>query len=781
MIINNLKIAYRNLIRNKAFSLINISGLAIGMACTILLLLWVNHELSFNQFHKDSEQIYQVANWQSWNGKRNAMPNLPGPLIDVVKEKYPEIEYATHYSPWGEKLLLEYNGIKQYATIQCADPDFFRIFSFPMIYGNRETCLDDIGSIVLTKKEAEKIFGKENPVGKVVQLDNHQPLTVTAVVDNPPTNSTIQFEYLVSFEMMKKQNQWLYHWDSHNYFGYAKIAKGSNIADLNQRLDKFYTEHVDKESKKAAFVYPLIKRHLYSLEYKPTRITTVRMYFLIAIFILIIACFNFMNLSTARAAKRAKEIGMKKTIGANYLQLIRQFLGESIFVTLIATNFAIILAYLILPQFNILMSRQLVIDYSSGEFWLIILIVSLFTGIIAGAYPAFYLSSFNPITVLKGTFSGGKGGNNFRRTLMVLQFILASSLLICTLTIVLQTRYLVNMNIGMNVKNVVMVNINQQMKTKIETIKEELSSNAIVENVSYCTHIPYQVFSNGWGYEWDGKDPNYTPLITFPYTDANFIETFKIKMVEGRFFNKENPSVDSMSVVINEKFAKIISKNSVVNQVLRTDTEEYRIIGIVKNYHSTPNDRELQPILIRLTNDPRNLFVRFTPGNSMKTVKLIEEVCSKYNPDFPVVHHFLSEHYNQQFDDNRATIRTLLYASILAIIVSCLGLFGLASFNAEERTKEIGVRKVLGASMGQLIMIFGKDFSKWIIISAIISWPITYYAMEKWFEDYPFRIDFPYWLFAVVLIILLIVALVTIGYQSWKSATKNPIVSLKYE
>ncbi|NOU59402.1 ABC transporter permease [Marinifilum caeruleilacunae] len=781
MIINNLKIAYRNLIRNKGFSLINISGLAIGMACTILLLLWVNHEMSYNKFHKDPEQVFQVANYQTWNGRKNAMPNLPGPLIDVLKEKYPEVEYATHFNPWGEKLLLEYNGVRQYANIQCADPDFFQIFNFPLIQGNKETCLNDIGSIVLTEKSANKIFGKENPIGKVVKIDNRQPLTVTAVVENPPTNSTIQFEYLVTFEMMKRYNKWLDSWGSHNFFGYAKIAKGTDISNLNERLDQFYTEHVEEESKKSVFVFPLLKRHLYSLEYKPSKITKVRMYFLIAIFILIIACFNFMNLSTARAAKRAKEIGMKKTIGATYPQLIRQFLGESLLITLIAANFAIILAHFFLPQFNTLMSRQLEINYASGEFWLVILLVTAFTGLIAGAYPAFYLSSFNPIMVLKGTHTGGKGSSKFRRTLTVLQFILASSLLICTLTIVLQTKFLSNMDIGMNVNNVVMVNVNQEMHKKIETIKSELQSNAIVESVSFGSHIPYQVFNNGWGWEWEGKDPNYTPLVTYPSVDADFLDVFQIEMAEGRFFNKENPAADSMCVVVNEKFAKIMSDESVVDNTMRSGDMDYRIIGVVKDYNCTPNNRKLQPVLMQMTQNINCLFVRYTAGNSMKTVSKLEEVCSKYNPDFPVVHLFLNDHYSQLFDSERMTIRTLLYASLLAIIVSCLGLFGLASFNAEERTKEIGVRKVLGASMGQLIMIFGKDFSKWILISTIISWPITYYAMEKWFEDYPYRIDFPFWLFGAVLFILLVVSLITIGYQSWKTATKNPVISLKYE
>lgn len=781
MFLNNLKIAYRNLIRNKAYSLINISGLAIGMACTILLLLWVNHELSYNKFHDEVDQIYKIANWQAFDGDKHAMPNLPGLLAETVKEKYPEIKYSTNFNDWGDRMLLEYNGKKKYIRMQHADPDFFKIFSFKFIHGNRETCLDDINSLVITERHAKKIFGDENPVGKTVKVDNRQLLTVTAVVENLPSNSTVHFNYLCTFELLKKENPWLNNWGAHNHHGFAKVVKGSDVEALNERLDKFYIDHVNKESKKAVFLFPIVDTHLYYLDGKPTRLTRVKMYIMIAIFILIIACFNFMNLSTARATKRAKEIGMKKAIGATYPQLIRQFLGESLLLTLISANFAILLSHLILPHFNNLMNRSLVIDYSSFEFWLIILGVTIFTGLIAGSYPAFYIASFNPISVLKGTFSSGKGSSNFRKTLVVLQFALASSLLIATLTIVLQTRFMSNMDIGMNTDNVIRVNVNKQMRKKMETIKTELKANSIIESITHTQQPPYKVYSNGWGLEWEGKDPNYSPLITYPKVDPGFLETFKIELKEGRFFNADNPAADSMCVVVNEKFAKIMSDQSVVNNTLRNGTYDYRIIGVVKDYNVTPNRNTIQPVLIRMTDAPYYMYVRYVPGNSSKAVNVIKDVCDKYNPDFPLKHSFMHNNYDSLFTYNRKTADLLLFAAILSIIVSCLGLFGLASFTAEERTKEIGVRKVLGASMQQLIMIFGKDFSKWIIISSLVSWPVTYYIMEEWFTDYPFRIDFPYWLFAAVLAILLIVAIITIGYQSWKSATRNPVVSLKYE
>jgi len=781
MFLTNLKIAYRNLLRNKAFGFINISGLAIGMACTILLLLWVNHEMSYDQFHDETEDIFQVANVQNYSGRKNVMPNLSGQLIETLKENCPEIEYATNFDFRGEKTMMEYKGRKQYIKINSADPDLFRMFNFPILKGNPETCLNDLNSMVISEKASKKIFGNENPIGKVITVDNRQPLTITAVCKDIPDNSSIQFDYLIPFELLKKQMPMLQGWGMNCFWGYAKLKSKTNVEDLNEKLKSFYQSYVDKEMESSVLLSPINKVHLYYLDGKPTQIEQVRMFFMIALFILIIACFNFMNLSTARAVKRSKEIGLKKTIGATYPQLIRQFLGESLLLTFISINFAIILVRLFLPEFNNLMGRNLSLDYTSYEFWLITIGVTLSTGIIAGAYPAFYLSSFNPIKVLKGANKAGKGGDRFRKTLVVFQFILASSLLIATLSIVLQMSYLMNMDMGLSKDRVITIQVNKQMQKRIETIKTEINTSPYVESSSYGSHIPYKVFNNGWGENWEGKDPEYKPLITYPMVDADFIKTFNVKMAAGRFFNGDNPAVDSSSIVINEKFARIISKESVVDKTIEKGGRSYRIIGVVKNYHCTPVTRKIQPIMLRLTNKPEFMFVKYQEGSTLKVSKHIQAVCEKYNPDYPLVFHHMSDNYNSLFEKKQSTISILSYASILAIFISCLGLFGLASFMAEERTKEIGVRKVLGASVGELIYIFSKEFSKWIVIASIISWPITYYALDVWFAKFAYRIDFPYWIFILVTLIIFFIAIFTVAYQSWKSATRNPVVSLKCE
>jgi len=781
MFLTNLKIAYRNLIRNKGFSFINISGLAIGMSCTILLLLWVNHELSYDQFHDETEDIFQVANVQNFNGRKNPIPNLSGRLIETLKEKYPEIEYATNFNFRGEKTMVEYKGQKQYIEIKSADPDLFRMFNFPILKGNLETCLNDLNSMVISERASKKIFGKENPIGQVITVDNRHPLTITAVCKNIPDNSSIQFDYLIPFELLKKQMPMLQTWGSKYFYGYAKLKSKTNVVDLKKRLKTFYQKYVDNEMENSVLLSPLSKVHLYSISGKPTKIEQVRMFFMIALFILIIACFNFMNLSTARAVKRSKEIGLKKTIGATDPQLIRQFLGESLLLTLISINFAIILVRIFLPEFNNLMDRNLSLDYSSFEFWLITIGVTLCTGILAGAYPAFYLSSFNPIKVLKGANKAGKGGDRFRKILVVFQFILASSLLIATLSIVLQMNYLMNMDMGISKDQIITVQVNKQMRERIETIRAEINANPYVESSSYGSHIPYIVFNNGWGNNWEGKNPEYKPLITYPRVDADFAKTFDVKLAAGRFFSGDNPAADSSSVVINEEFAHIISKESVIDKTIDNDGKNYRIIGVIKNYHCTPVDRKIQPIMLRLSNKPKYMFVRYQKGSTLKVSQHIQAVCEKHNPDYPLVFHHMSDNYNSLFEKKQSTMTILFYASILAIFISCLGLFGLASFMAEERTKEIGVRKVLGASVSELIYIFSKEFSKWIVIASIISWPITYYMLDLWFENFAYRIDFPYWIFVLVTVTIFFIAIFTVSYQSWKSATRNPVVSLKCE
>lgn len=782
MILTNFKIAYRNLLRNKIFSFINISGLAIGMTCTILLLTWINHELNYNRFHKNSKQIYQVANWMTYNSDKTASSYIPHVLIPALKDAYPEINLGSNFRSSGKNTLLDYQGNKKYVSIQYAGTDFFQIFQFPFLQGDPNKCLHNIYSIVITKTEADKLFGKDDPIGKTIILNNKQAYTVTAIIEDIPDNSSIKFTYLLPYENLKRSMPYFNNWTSHNTNGYVTISENTNVNELNKKIAHFYKKYAGEDCQNEVFLYPLVKRHLYNLDDTPSNIQKVRMFLYIAIFILIIACFNFMNLSTARSGKRAKEIGLKKTVGSSYIQLIKQFLGESILLTLIAVNFALLLTNLFLPEFNLLIQSKLTIDYRNTNFWIIIVGIIAFTGIIAGAYPAFYLSSFNPVKVLKGTFISGKRSKQFRKLLVISQFVITSTLLACTLTIATQFIYMTNVELGMSKENIISIRLNEQLRSNIESIKNELLQKSHIQTVSLSKHLPYSVYQYGWGEQWEGKDPEYQAYVSYPYVDANFIDLFEIEMAEGRFFNKNNPKADYNCAIVNEKFAKIISKESVIDKVIHTGmNEDLRIVGVVKDYYSRPVTQELQPILIRLCKYPNFLFVKYHKGNAEETNAYVQKVCSKYSPDYPLLSEFMENDYNQLFNNEKSTLKILFYTSSLAIIISCLGLFGLVSFIAEEKTKEIGIRKVLGANQQQLLFIFSKDFIVWILISTLISCPICYYIMQKWFENYPNRIDFPFWIFIVVFLQLIIIAIVTIAHRSYQTTHKNPIESLQYE
>ncbi len=776
MILHNLKIAYRNILRNKGYSFLNIFGLAIGMACTILLLLWANREMSFDKFHENTDNLYTIVHWP----RDGAQDNIPGILVDKLKDELPEITHASNYVRWGANYLVSYEGKKRYFSIQAADSEFFKMFSFPLVRGDINTVLDDDNSLIITQRIATKLFGSDDPMGKSVLLNNKELHTVTAVIEDLPSNSSIRFDILVPFKKLREEQKWLRSWYNNSHKGFVQIDKNADMVALNKKLQTFYKDNVDPEVPNRLSLQPISDMHLYKLNGTNGRILTVRLYFVIAIFILLIACFNFINLSTAQASKRAKEIGLKKAIGSRYSQLVFQFIGESMFLTFIAANFAVVMARLFLPEFNNILNCDLELDYSSVEFIVVLLTIIFTTGLLAGIYPAFYLSSFKPVQVLKGVNKSGKKGNIFRKILLVFQYTLTSSLLIFTIVVSLQTYFVANKDIGLSLDNVIHVPLNQQILKNKKLLKEQLQSNVSVKSVSYTSNVPYSVYSNGWGYEWEGKDPKSDPLITRLLSDEDFIKTFKVEMAQGRFFETKDINADSKNVIINETFAKMISKESVVGKTIKQG-QNYTIIGVVKDFNCVSVERANPPLIIFGNENFFNLFVRYEEGQLKSAMDHVSSMCNKYSPDFPVSLNVLHDEYENMFKSSKRSLLIFVYSSILAIIIACLGLFGLTSFMAEERTKEFGVRKVLGASVTQLSSIFIKEFSKWIAVSTVIAWPLSYFVIDAWFQIFAYRIDMPYYVFVAIPLLIFIISLITIAYQSWKSATANPVKSLKCE
>ena len=780
MFFNNLKIAYRNLIRNKGYSFINISGLAIGMACTLLLLLWVNHEFSYDKFHKKEKQLFQIVNWQTYSGQEYGWSSIPGKLVDLMKEKTPEIVHATNYG-WGEKSLLVINGKKNYEQISHADADFFQMFSFPLLKGTAEKVFEDPYSIVISEKFAKKYFGDEDPIGQVVKLNEKHDITITGVLKDLPTNTIFKFDLIMSFEFKKKEWKYWENWGDHSYSGFVELDANANPDVVSEKLHTFYVDNVDSESTEKISLFPIGKTHLYSLEGKETNLKSIRIFLIIALFILLIACFNFMNLSTARASKRAKEIGLKKAIGSSKPQLIWQFLFESILVSFIAINFAIILVQLFIPEFNNILGQRLQLDYTDCKFLSIMLSVVLFTGLFAGAYPAFYITSYKTIEVLKGVTSSGKKATAFRKTLVVLQFTLTVLLLICTLTITLQTNYIKTASTGIDKSNVAFVVLNGNMNDNRENIKEELSKDPSILSSTFGSDLPTNLGSNSGDYEWNNDESTKDVLVYMYFADPDFINVYKTPLVEGRFFNKDHFEADSLTLVVNETFAKMIDNNSVVDKPIVHWGSNKRIIGVVKDFNFKSLHRKIEPMAFIPQEHYNFLAARIEKNSNSRALAHLEKVCQKYNPGFPTIINFLEDNYTAQYKQEDSIIAILKYFSILTILISCLGLFGLTSFMAEEKTKEIGVRKVLGATVSNLITLFSQEFTKWVILANVIAWPLAWYFMDKYLNKFAFRIDMPWWIFILVGVLVFAISIITVGYQSWRSATQNPIKSLKYE
>jgi predicted permease len=783
MIFTNLKIAYRNLIRSKGYSFINIFGLAFGMAVTILLLLWVNFEMSWDKFYPNTDNLYQVVCRQTWDGAKHPMPNLPGPLVDVLKEKYPEVKMATNANTWGQEVLFKYNEYQKFVSVNHVEPSFLKLFSIRFLKGDAASALTDPKSIVLSEKMAKEIFGNEDPMGKIITVDNKTAFKVTGVMENPRENSILKFSILIPFEQLRIENEYLRtSWGNHSYFGFAEVNKGVNVDSLNKKLNNFFIDHVDKkDSLRSLFLFPLSKVHLYNFDGSDGKMSQVRLFSIIALFILLIASFNFMNLSTARAVKRAKEIGLKKTVGASRGRLIAQFMGESLLLTFISANFALILAKLFLPYFNSMMVSHLEFDYSSLQFWMLIAGVTIVTGVLSGAYPALYLTKFRPISVLKGDMSRGRGGARIRQVLVVLQYSITIALVVCTMVVSLQVRYLQNMDMGMDIHNVISVPLTGTFREKHDVIRQQLLEDPSIQSVSYATHIPCEVYYNGWGNDWEGKDPNYNPLVSYTIGDYNFLKTFKIQMAEGRYFSEEFEKSDSTAIVINQTFAKMVSKGSVIGKIINNNGTNYHIVGVVKDFNFTHISNKIGPLLMYSSGSLNYMFVRVNPNNKGKANATIQRVCSLNNPDFPVNSIFVDDYLSNMYKGDKKILTILFSFSMLVLIISSLGLIGLASFMAEERTKEIGVRKIMGASVTNLVGLFSFDFTKWVLLSNLIALPLAWYFMKGWLQDFAYRIPMPWWVFGAVAMLVFVIAFLTVSYQSYRAATQNPVESIKYE
>ena len=780
-----IKVIIRNLKKNKLFSFINIFGLAIGMACTILILLWVQDELSFDKFNKNADNIYRVVENQYYaGGKLFPVAVTPGPLAKSLKDNYPEIINSTRFN--YSKRTLRYGNNVFDQEMAFADPAFLKIFTYPLERGNPDDALNEPNSIVMTKETAAKYFGTEDPIGKSIIINDSLNLKVTGILKDIPGNSHLKLEAIIPFEFQKKLGRDLTLWSNNAYYTYVQLQPNALLSDVDAKIKNEIKKN-NKGSTTDIYLQPLLKIHLYSAgKYTADigglgNIETVNIFSLIALIVLFIACINFMNLSTAKAAKRAKEVGMRKVIGAGRFQIIKQFYTESILFALVALIIALLISDLMLNSFNHLAGKEISFGSLGSTTFAGLIILTVLTGLFAGSYPAIYLSSFLPIKVLKADSQTSGGGSLFRKVLVVTQFSLSLILIIGTIIVSKQLNYIKSKDLGFNRENVIGFKINENVRLNLETIKNELKQNPKIISVAASNVNPTYVSNSTSSLNWEGKNPNDLLLFHFMFTDQDFVKTFKMKMVDGRFYSKDYGS-DTTSIVLNQEAAKVTGMKNPIGKNLTMWGTKLKIIGIVKNFNFKPLETKIEPMVIRnAKNLLRTMYVRVKPGDLPNTVNYIKDVYKKFSPSAPFNYHFLDEDFDNLYKSETRMQTIFGYFAIFAILISCLGLFGLASYIAERRTKEIGIRKVLGANIFNITYLLSLDFTKWVLISNLIAWPIAYYFMNKWLQEFAYRTDISLWVFPLSGLLVLLVALLTVSYQAFKVALINPVKSLKYE
>ncbi len=789
---NYLKVAFRNLTRYKGHFFINIAGLAIGMTACLLLFLWVQDELSYDRYHENADRIYRVVQQWEQNGNINRHAKVSAPIGPALVNDFPWIQKAVRFA--RNKSLIKCNNRSFHGEIFLTDPEAFDVFNFPMLKGNSKTALRDPFLILISEEIKDKYFGEEDPIGKVITLYEKYDYKITGIFKNIPRNSHFRFHFLTSIFNFSQEH--LNEWGISNYCTYILVKKDSPPAfeTFKEKMPEFVERYRGKKLrdmyKMTYLLQPLTSIHLHSDldgEFEPNRdIETVYIFSAIALFILLIACLNYINLSTARFTTRAREAGLRKVLGATPNQLIRQFLGESFLLALIALPLAILLAELFLPLFNALSGKELAFHYFSNPFLLAGLVgIILCVGVISGIVPSLFMSAFQPTAVMKGILKTSSIIPTLRRSLVVFQFSISIALIICTMIIVNQLHHMRTKNLGFNKNHVVTVKINHNEEAilKYETIKHEFSQHPNVMSVSASSFIPGRErwYNNYWI---DGMASNDYRMIRCITVDYDFIDTFQMNIVEGRGFSREFTTDEESAFILNEAAVKKFGWESAIdkNFKLSVDWKKGEIIGVVEDFHFHSLHREIQPLVLCI--DPASFeyfSVRIKPNNISQILDFLKSKWEKLVPEEPFSYTFLDEDFDRLYKSEEKLERLFIIATFLAVFVACLGLFGLAAFTAEQRTKEIGIRKVLGASVPGITLLLSKEFSRWVLISNIIAWPVAWYAMNKWLQNFAYRITILPWTFLLAGLLAFLTALLTVSYKAIRAARANPVEALRYE
>jgi ABC-type antimicrobial peptide transport system permease subunit len=786
-----LKINLRNLQRGGIYSVINIGSLAIGMAASVLLLVWVYNQWSHDRFHDKSKQIYQVWRRTEVNGPVSCRTSTSLVIGQALKDEYPEIVESVRVSETNSSYFGE--GDRQIKIpVMYADPSFLTVFSFPLLHGDTKTALNDPYSIILTEKAARRLFGDEDPLGKTLMCDIEHHVIVTGIMKDLPDNTRFDFEILGSFQFVEKivRRYGTPEWSSNWINTYVELTSTAQLEQLNASICDIIKRHTDNQVPAEVFLYPLDKSYLYNKFDNGVpaggRITFLRLFAGLAVFILLIACINFVNLSTARAALRAKEVGVRKALGSRRTGLIRLFLSESIILAFLSGFFAFILVHATLPYFSGwlagLSGKILSLDVVNIRFWFFALAFILFTGLLAGSYPAFHLSGFSPVKVLKGSVSAARSRIPLRKVLVVLQFSFAAFLIIGTLVVRRQIIYTQNRDAGYDREQLIYTDIGGT-DLHYQALRNDLMMSGAVTNVARSLSPMTSIWGSTWDVQWRGRDAEDRRTFDVYFADANWSEMMNIEIIAGRYPDPAIWSTDSSAFLLNESAAKAIGFDDPVGEKISMWGYEGQVTGIIKDVIlRSPFDKVPPMVICCKEIEGRNtLNIRLSAGKTPDKLAVIESIYRKYNPEHPFEYHFVDEEYAVKFKEVQAVESLTGFFTIIAILISCMGLFALVAFTAERRKKEIGIRKVLGASTSDIVLLLSKEYIVLTLVAFVIATPAALFVVNQYLNMFDYRTSIPVWLIMAVGALIFIIAMLTVGFQAIKAATANPVKAIKSE
>ncbi len=801
MIRNYAKIAFRNLFKHKVYSFINIAGLAVGMVCCILIFMYVFYELSYDRYHKNAENIYRVITTQAGNVYQGTdrWAVTPGLLAPTIKQDFPEVEKSTRLC-WFPGIVKRGDKSFRESGIYMVDPDFLEIFTFPLVKGNMETSLIDPYSILLTEDMAEKYFGNEDPVGNTIRIKDNIDFKVTGVLKNVPENSHFRFDFIGSFKTLYSVTQRnIDQWNSLDYVSYITLRDKYDPADLEKKFPAFEKKYQGENGRNKFFLQPLTNIHLHSkLNFELSTNGDVKSLYIIsaiAVFILLIACFNYMNLSTARSTTRAKEVGLRKVVGAGRKQLIWQFMGESVFFSLFAFILALLMVNLVLPSYNSLTGKQFTFgSLISARIFSCFIGTVILVALASGSYPAMFLSSFKPVNILKGNLKTGSGrASLLRNSLVVFQFIVSSILIICSIITFKQLDFIKNKELGYEKENIIAVySWDNNLRKNYEPLKNELLKNPNVNEITTSRNLPYNIRGGGSGSDWEGKTGDKKFNIYRAWIDYDFINFYGLDIVKGRGFSREFTGDAENAYILNETAAKKIGWDNPIGKRFKKGV----VIGVMKDFHFYPLHYEIEGLWLRLSPadiskippkaNPYNetngyISIKVNPDNTEETIGFLKEKFNEFSPAYPFYYYFLDDRIQGMYTVESKTGKIFNYFTMISIFIASLGLFGLASFTITQKSKEIGIRKVLGASVPGIIIRLSKEYLVKVIIAGFIAFPAAWYVMNRWLQDFAYRVDIGIGTFAVTAGLVILITILTVSFKAYNAAVANPVNSIRDE